>query len=400
MSRNAWVVLLIVLFCALIAVAVLASFLVRSPNEAAIRNSHQLPIVTAKVEKRTFTRPVESMDGQISTGSVQEIKIPAGNNTAVVTHTDVNPGDTVRSGSLLGRVSGRPVILLQLPFTLYRDINVGDSGDDVRAVQQALSALGLYRGIINGSYTPPTSQAVELLYKRVRAIPPPKTPVSADTSQPTSSTVAKRTVPGEKNATSPGVAETPPAPTFTPMLKSEVVTLSTTSATVEKISGTGTVLGGDQPFATLKIGAPTVSFRATVSQVPKLPVGTRLEVKDSTDSATQGIAIVMAVGDFNTSSDLGSIPGRDVVASLEGDISGLTDGMKVSLKTTGGAKATVDSLCVPVTALRQKSGGTYVVLAKNHRQTPVRVAETIDGYALLAGRVPPLGTKVIVSVSS
>lgn len=175
-SRNAWVVVLVILFGALIAIAVLISLLVRSPNEAAIRNSQKLPTVTAKVEHRTLNKATENLEGVISTGSNQNIKIPGGTNPSIVTHTAVKAGDTVQSGSVLGRVSGRPVIVLQLPFALYRDINADDFGDDVRALQQALATLGLYRGAIHGRYNPMTAHAVELLYKRAEAIPPPNRP--------------------------------------------------------------------------------------------------------------------------------------------------------------------------------------------------------------------------------
>lgn len=427
-SRNAWVVLLIALFCALIAIAVLLSLLIRSPNEAAIHNSQRLPTVTAKVEKRTLNKPIETLEGQISTGANQDIKVPGGENTSVVTHTAVNPGDTVRSGSLLGRVSGRPVIVLQLPFALYRDIHAGDSGDDVRALQKALAALGLYRGTADGNYNAFTAQAVEALYRRVGAVAPPKVPVSSDSDQSTRNTpVAKLMAPhegegkphsatpsatGEKPAT-PNTAEqnsaTPPAttapkpppppPSFTPVLKTELIALTAASATVEKVSGVGTVLSTEQPLVRLKIGAPTVSFRAAVSQVPKLPVGTRLEVKGLSDDTRHGVATVASIGEFNMSSDLGSTAGRDIVATLEGNTTTLSDGIKVALKTIGEAE-TVSGPCVPITALRQEAGKTYVILAKDRETFPVKVAETIDGYALLSGKTPPLGAEVIVSVSS
>lgn len=407
-SRNAWVVLLIVLFCALITIAVLISLVIRSPHEAAVHNSQKLPTVTAKIEQHSLTKPSETLEGQISTGSNQDIKISGDGNPAVVTHVAVNPGDTVRSGSLLGRVSGRPVILLQMPFTLYRDIRVGDSGDDVRALQQSLAALGLYRGVADGKYEALTARSVEALYQRVGAITPPKISIPADSEQAPTQSPQDSEAPheaGENPAADSDVtadnspATKPPSPAFIPVLKSELTTMNAATATVEKISSVGTVLSGDQPLATLKIGNPTVRFRAAVSQVPKLTPGTRLEVKDFTDNTKHGVATVVTVGEFNMSSDLGSTAGRDIVATLEGNITTLGDGLKVALKPAGVVE-TIKGVCVPVTALRQEAGQTYVVLAKERKQVPVKVAETIDGYALLAGKTPPLGSEVIVSVSS
>ncbi|MCV0001783.1 peptidoglycan-binding domain-containing protein [Mobiluncus mulieris] len=396
-SRNAWVVVLVILFGALIAIAVLISLLVRSPNEAAIRNSQKLPTVTAKVEHRTLNKATENLEGVISTGSNQNIKIPGGTNPSIVTHTAVKAGDTVQSGSVLGRVSGRPVIVLQLPFALYRDINADDFGDDVRALQQALATLGLYRGAIHGRYNPMTAHAVELLYKRAEAIPPPKPPTPQEIDQPTPQT---ETIPGmTPHEPAPINPTPPPPPALTPALKSELVALPVPAAVVQNIAGVGTPLNADQALVTLKIGNPTVRFRAKVSQVQKLGVGTRLEVKDLAENTKQGIATVAAIGEFSTSSDLGSFGGRDLVATLEGNTSALKDELKVSLKPVGETE-TVKGICLPITALRQEGEKTYVILAKNHQHFPVKVAETIDGYALLAGKTPPVGTEVIVSVSS
>ena len=60
----------------------------------------------------------------------------------IVTDTYLAPGQTLRSGALLAGVSGRPVIGLELPFKLYRDIRGGDSGTDVEHLHETLGAGG------------------------------------------------------------------------------------------------------------------------------------------------------------------------------------------------------------------------------------------------------------------
>jgi peptidoglycan hydrolase-like protein with peptidoglycan-binding domain len=69
-------------------------------------------------------------------------------------------GAVIRRGEPVYRVDNRPVPLFYGGLPLYRQLRVGDTGEDVREVEQNLAALG-YRGItVDASYTAATASAV------------------------------------------------------------------------------------------------------------------------------------------------------------------------------------------------------------------------------------------------
>jgi hypothetical protein len=65
-----------------------------------------------------------------------------GGSRSVVTSLNVSKGASVAIGSVVATVNGQPVFALQSPFPLYRDIGVGDSGVDVRSLQDSLKSMG------------------------------------------------------------------------------------------------------------------------------------------------------------------------------------------------------------------------------------------------------------------
>lgn len=96
----------------------------------------------------------------------QALRVPAGTEapTAVFTRVDIGKDQPVASGSVVVEISGRPLIALDLPFPLYRDISPGDTGPDVTAVQEALGRLDRYSQTPTGVFDRPTEAAIEQLY--------------------------------------------------------------------------------------------------------------------------------------------------------------------------------------------------------------------------------------------
>jgi len=73
-------------------------------------------------------------------------------------------GATVRSGDRLLEVSGRPVFLLPGQVPMYRTLADGLKGDDVKQVQQALTALG-YGRLVSGVFDAATQTQVKRWYE-------------------------------------------------------------------------------------------------------------------------------------------------------------------------------------------------------------------------------------------
>ena len=84
----------------------------------------------------------------------------------VVTAMPKKLGDPVAEGEPVLEVSGRPVIALQSPVPLYRDILPGSSGADVKALQESLRRLGLDPST-GSTFDGRTQGAVEDLYERL-----------------------------------------------------------------------------------------------------------------------------------------------------------------------------------------------------------------------------------------
>ncbi|WP_308535447.1 peptidoglycan-binding domain-containing protein [uncultured Mobiluncus sp.] len=390
-NSLAWILSAVIILLTLLLVISLVALFVRSPNEAAIENSRITPVVTAKVEKKTFDLTPVEIEGTASTGASENVAA-----TGTVTALNVAGGDTVNSGQVVGRVDGNPVIVLNMPFKLYRDINTGDAGDDVREVQRALQALGLYHGRVDGSYGWTTSQAVNLLYSR-NAIRPPQAAVPV--------------APAESGETTDAPAPAQPAPpALTPVLKAEIMAMGAPQATVTAVAPIGTVLSDTQPLATLKLGNPSVTLRVNISESSSFPVGQEVEITDPAQGKVVARGSVSTVGEFSTNPTAGSSdvkPGYDVSVNVTHN-NGLTDGAKVMVSPAG-AQGNKTAIAIPATALREIGGKTFVAVAgtkikgdrQDRKQVEVHVDQVVDGWALLAEKPAPAlkpGQTVIVAV--
>jgi peptidoglycan hydrolase-like protein with peptidoglycan-binding domain len=79
-----------------------------------------------------------------------------------------DPGAILAAGDVVAAISYRPVILLPGVQPLVRETRRGDSGLDIRQLQESLAELGhLDPNGIDGEYGRATEQAVELLYESV-----------------------------------------------------------------------------------------------------------------------------------------------------------------------------------------------------------------------------------------
>lgn len=377
-KRGLWLAVIALSCLALIGLGVAISFLVRSPNEVAIKNSQTPPIITAEAEMHDFAEPEAEAQGTIATGSLISVTVPAGDSSPIVTSADVAPGEAITSGTLLGRVSGRPLIALDLPFSLYRTINAGDTGDDVRALQSALKNIGFYYDDIDGHYGASTADAVKRLYGRLG--------VSAPTPEESSSNEQKE---GESSSQN--------AQRLTPAPAAEFVAISGT-ASVAEIASVGAILGENVPFATLRIGATVAMARISVADAEAFTAGTQVYVLDTASGEMLSEGVIASVSEFKSAdSDAGAaLPGYDVVVNLS-NTEGLSDGTKVRVRASEAVEAT-RALAVPVTALREEGGHTYVILDEDGAHVPVDVGLVLDGYAQITGDIAE-GVSVRISIT-
>jgi hypothetical protein len=166
-------------FAVLVAVAVVAMLVgvalgrwVRSPAQQALdTNPPGTSVITAAVTSRPTTGQVVTR-GTVTVGQTVSVgPVQASTAASVITGVYVAQGKTVRAGSRLIEVSGRPVFLLQGAFGAYRDIAVGDRGPDAAEVNKALAAIGL-PAPAGSAWNASSATALAALYHRFGYDPP------------------------------------------------------------------------------------------------------------------------------------------------------------------------------------------------------------------------------------
>lgn len=123
------------------------------------------PTVTVTAVQRQLTLTLD-LSATVHPADALDIPVltPAGTVRTVVTATPTPLKAAVTSGTVLVEISGRPVIALPGSRPAYRNLSTGDSGPDVRQLQQALRALG-YAPDTDGTFATNTGRAVTAFYQ-------------------------------------------------------------------------------------------------------------------------------------------------------------------------------------------------------------------------------------------
>lgn len=316
---------LVIFFVALVAIAGLSfvgGTLVRAPQQSALDAVDDHLEVTYVVEERVVAAGLE-LPGRVVSGSVQPLAVLGPGASAesggsapgrvVVTRRTLEGGQAVVPGTLLGEVSGRPLIAVPTDVPLYRNLTDGATGADVSALQGALSQMGLDVSV-TGEVGSRTLAAVAELYARLGIEP-------LDTST---------------------------------IIWSEFFPV-TQGATVVSASPVGTVLSEETPLAAVKVSPDVVLARANVLESDQLAAGSVVQLR-SASAVTE--STIISVGEFSTS-ETDSTAGRDITVGIPADFA-VTESEPVTISLT---QAALPGPAVPVIALRQDSKGTYVELA-------------------------------------
>jgi peptidoglycan hydrolase-like protein with peptidoglycan-binding domain len=110
---------------------------------------------TAPVTRTTLTQ-TQQVNGTLDYGAPVTVN---GRGDGVITWLPA-PGAVIRRGQPVYKTDNRPVSLFYGKLPLYRQLHVGDTGDDVKQIEQNLAALG-YTGLtVDKNYTAATASAV------------------------------------------------------------------------------------------------------------------------------------------------------------------------------------------------------------------------------------------------
>ncbi|NVI88362.1 peptidoglycan-binding protein [Actinomadura sp. BRA 177] len=116
---------------------------------------HEAPLGTAVVSRGDLV-DTETVDGRLTYGDVREVWTGA---SGVVTWAP-GRGATVKRGETLLKVAGKPVTLMYGGSPMYRTLRSGESGKDVRQLEENLRALGYGGMTVDDEFTGATVAAV------------------------------------------------------------------------------------------------------------------------------------------------------------------------------------------------------------------------------------------------
>ena len=139
----------------------------QTPSQAAARAKEPTASwITAKVEKRVLTHTIV-IRGDVQPQSSVAISAPQSVGTsAIVTKLPPALGSHIDNGSVVAEVSGRPVIAMVGQVPVFRQMEGGTKGVDVRQLQSALRALG-YNVAVSGEFNQSTKDAIKRLYVKL-----------------------------------------------------------------------------------------------------------------------------------------------------------------------------------------------------------------------------------------
>lgn len=317
------------------------------------RDTPEVIPVSATIERRAVAQQV-TVAGKVVAGKTSPVtaSLSDGIDRLVLTSTPKAVGDSVAPGELLAVVSGRPLLVMPANVPMYRDLAAGDSGPDVRALQESLAGFG-FAVKATGIFDQPTQDALEAWYK------------AAGFSAPTSSNV------DASNKSAPAV-----------MFRwRDFVQVPGDTGRVASIAATGAVLAEDGVVAQISIAEDTIVARATVLQAGNFAVGSSVTVRAGTVSVNTLVSAASAFTEGDSGNNV--VPGMDVTFSIPSGTVGLAPGQSVTA-TSGSVPA--QSLAVPLIAIRQESGIAYVQLGteEGSKRIDVTVTAQAEGWAALA----------------
>lgn len=240
---------------------------VESPEQAAARAEPAAPIpVVAELQFGNLHGAVSVSTTARRARSHPVVRASAG--TEVVTSVERAAGDEVGAGTVLLRSNGRPVFVLPGHFPLYRDLQGGDTGDDVAQLQHGLAAAGHSIGRDDiGTFGAGTKAALDAMYD-MAGYSVPETDARAQVAAIDAQINGGATDPNlgrERNRLLVQVGAR--------ALVSEIVTVPELPAVIESIVAVGDQLEPTTPLAVLGAGEVVLSSAMPTTAASALTVG-------------------------------------------------------------------------------------------------------------------------------
>lgn len=286
----------------------LASLMGTSPSDAASsRAEPTLPAATTSVASKQLREVVRApCETDRETTTLTAAPFPDGR-PLVVTAVGADRGQPLETGTHLVTISGRPTIAVHTDVPFYRDLQVGDVGDDVHRLETALVDVGAIEDA-DRRFDARAAAATSNLYRTAGAddpasdVGPGGLDLAMTRSVPPGSTVIDVSAavgdvlePGAPVLTigSPTEHATCRVASDVPVRAGDPVELTLGDRTV-----TGTVLSGDQP------GPDSPGRQVTVTPDEALPSDVPGSVEMQVEvAASEGEVLTVPVGALFESAD-------------------------------------------------------------------------------------------------
>lgn len=301
----------------LLTAAFWAGATVKGPNDEALNNAQRRLEVTYPVSLKVVDKQL-ALKGVVVRGQTTVVSPPTSGTSYrhVVTKPGPPVGTVVAPGSFLGAVGAQPVFLLPDNVPIYRDLDIGDSGDDVTQLQEALRTMGFNSVQVSGKLDAVSRDALNRIYSGDGLVPPGKPAFRVgDFAQ----------IPGNRGV-------------------------------VAQSAGLATLITETTALITIQTTPDTVVARASVVDADVLSAGIKVRLSLGNESVESD---VLSVGGFTDKpGPSGEGPGRDVTISVpfQGSAWLIPD----KQITVQGVTPPQEKLAVPLIGIQHDGSGPFV----------------------------------------
>lgn len=323
-------------------------------------------LVTAPIVRRVLSENLD-LTGSVTTDARYSVDIgmmSVPNAVPIVTAPPVAVGVQLGNGNLITQVAGRPVFVFAGSTPMYREIVVGNRGEDVAQLQADLGALGYATGDSPGYFGASTQAAVYEFYIRSGFAP----------ASNGNSSIAKSTT---KGSTQKATATPSSKWSDVAVPQAEIVFVPSLPAIVVKTSEiVGQVISN--PAIELSAGRLIASIGLSTAQTSLVHVGQSAEiVLSSTGQSFPGKVSKIFVN--TTSSGITAVTAEaSPNLSLPAKFAGRSVTVNIAIQST-----ITPVIAVPISALiAQPNGATAIEILNGTflRKVVVRVGGSIGGY--------------------
>ena len=333
----------------------LVGLLMSDPESEALASADDSVFALVPIQERIIQEGV-SLAGEAVPGGLVTLPyyLPEGTQRAVVTQVLVSEGQNVNSGDHLATISGRPVFALEMNPPPYRELQRDSEGLDVLALKTSLAELGF--SVTDGNRFDWSTE------------------------------VALRDFYAERGQAAPGGN----MPRF---VLSEFLVFESGAPVVLGVPKLGAVLAADVGVMSLQVSPSTLKVRADLIEADYFPLGGAVQVMDASGEELTGE--VVEISTFQQAGD-GKPPGQDVTIRILEGSAGVVAGQPYTISVQS---AQDKGPAVPIAAIRQEAGRTYILIdgLTAPERFDVRVISEGNGWARIE-TVDPLPPDSLVVV--